>query len=364
MVNFEPCTLAALLLGLLGQLHWEREEDETREQNPAWFTFMVVGYFIALSTAWLGYFFVLAIAIHLVLSGRRRMGGLLIVLALLSGAIFLLQIRLAAPGAWNNLFDAFRLRLGHSTASGEAIPFGRWVARIGRSLVTHILWPSWLLGLGGAVLLVRERRDAGAPGMAWLARVCLIFFAMDAFYVGAFRNASYIHNYSAYYFILPVAICGGIGLDAAATWLDSRVRRAGSVGAVVLCIVLAFTGWRAADRLLGQAYLLETETAEPDDLILQLGHLIQTRFSPDTTVLTNFDYSYTPQLSYYAQRRILNNLTYDIYWQDALKSRRPLGGLIWAGDPDAQEVLAVLNGASLHAVRIDALDFYLWTPGP
>jgi 4-amino-4-deoxy-L-arabinose transferase-like glycosyltransferase len=359
MVNFEPCTLAALLCGLLGQLRWEREEDAAREQNPAGFTLMVGGYFLALCSAWLGYFFVVAIATHLLFAGRRRGGGLLIVLALLSGAIFLFQIRLASPAAWNNLSHAFLLRLGHSTASGEHIPFGAWAVRVLESLFTHILWPSWLLALGGVFLLIRGRHH---PPTAWLARVCLIFFAMDAFYIGAFRNASYIHNYSAFYFILPVAICGGIALDAAAAWLDLRLRLAGSIAALILCIFLCVTGWRAADRLLGQAYLLETDDPEPDDLIVQLGRLIRTEFPPDATVFTNFDYGYTPQLSYYAQRRILNNLTYDIYWQDAVKAPGHLGGLIWAGDPDAREVLAVLNPATLRPIQIEALKFYIWNP--
>jgi 4-amino-4-deoxy-L-arabinose transferase-like glycosyltransferase len=356
MVNFEPCVLAALLAGLLGQRHWERNGGR------AWFLLMFGGYFIAVSTAWLGYFFVLAIAVHLIIRGRSRAGWLLVALALLSGALFLVQIRAASPDAWNNLSGAFRLRLGHSTASGQHIPFAPWAARIVESLFIHILWPSWMLAIGGGLIMVRNRRPD--PGMVWLGRVALIFFAMDAFYVGAFRNASYIHNYAAFYFILPVAICGGVALDAAAEWLDSRFPlAAGSVAAVLACAVLGVSGWRAADGLLGQAYLLETEDAEPGDLILQIGSLIRAEFPPDTDVMTNFDDGYTPQLSYYAQRRIFNNLTYDIYWQKALQHPdRPLGGIIWTGDTDAGEVLAVLNTGSKRNVRIGGLQFCVWKP--
>ena len=369
MVNFEPCTLAALLAGLLGQRHWEADE---RNGGRAWFALMVAGYFIAISMAWLGYFFVLAFAIHLILRRRPRAGWLLILLALLSGALFLFQIHLVSPGAWSNLSDAFRLRLGHSTASGQAIPFAPWAARIRDSLLIHILWPSWLLALGGAVLLIRQRRSD--PAMAWLARVCLIFLAMDAFYVGAFRNASYIHNYASFYFILPVAICGGVALDAAAAWLDGRLLpAAGSAAGLLVCALLCLSGWRGADQLLGQAYLLDTEASEPADLVPRLGELIRTEFPPDADVMTNFDAGYTPQLSYYAQRRIINNLTYDIYWQEVLKDPdHPLGGLIWTGDAaaapdptsDAAEVLAVLTSGTKLPIRIDNLQFCVWKPAP
>ena len=255
MVNFEPCTLAALLAGLLGQRRCERAEADG---GRVWFGVMVAGYFIALSTAWLGYFFVIPLAIHLISHGRRRSGWLLIALALLSGAIFLVQIYLAMPGAWGNLAHAFRLRLSHTTTSGENIPFARWAVRICRSLRTHILWPCWLLALGGLIIFIRKRSD---PAMAWLAMVCTVFLAMSAFYVGAFRNASYIHNYSAFYFILPVAICGGIALDAMAGWIDLRLRGAGTMIALAICAVLCVGGWRTADRLLGQAYLLEDARA-------------------------------------------------------------------------------------------------------
>jgi hypothetical protein len=356
MVNFEPCTLAALLAGLLGQRRWECAEPG---RGGGWFGVMVAGYFVALSTAWLGYFFVIPLAVVLIVRGHRRAGWLLIGLALLSAALFLLQIRLASPGAWSNAAFAFRIRLGHSTISGVQIPFTVWALRIWRTLVTHILWPSWLLAAGGLFVLIRGRSDSA---LRWLGRVCLIFFALSAFYVGAFRNASYIHNYSAFYFVLPVAICGGIALDAAATWLDLRFQNAGSIAALLLCGLLCIWGWRAADGLLGQARILETQSAEPADLIPRLGQLIRAEFAPDATVMINFDYSYIPQLSYYAQHRILNGLTSDSYWKDALQSTQPVGGLVWAGEPGAAEILALLKRRGLRAVEVEGLSFYVWTP--
>ena len=89
---------------------------------------------------------------------------------------------------------------------------------------------------------------------------------------------------------------------------------------------------------------------------------MQSEFPPEATVITNFDYGYTPQLAYYAQRHILNNLTYDIYWKNALNTAGPIGGIIWMGDPDASEVLAVLKTGALRAVQIDNLKFYVWKP--
>ena len=359
MVNFEPCTLLALLIGLLGQREWEATGARGAR------ALMVAGYVGAMWTSWLGYFFVLAFAGQFLTTGRRaRMGLLLIVLALLSGLLFLLQIRCANPAAWSNLAGAFWLRLGHHASTGEAIHFKPWAVAVGRSLLVHLPAPFLLLAMGGAALLGR-RREGGA---AWLGRVALVFFVMNALYVILFRNASYIHNYASFYFILPVAICGGVALDAAAAWMNERanagpLRCAGSAAALFICIALGVTGWQGAAKLLGQAYVLETEQAEPADLIPQLGRLMRDASPEDAEVLCNFDQDYTPQLCYYAQRHIVNNLTYDYFWQEALSEHdHPLAGVIWMGAPDAEEVLAVLKTGTRRPVKIGGMLFYVWQP--
>src|SRR5207302_37166 len=109
MVNFEPIDLVWMLGGLFCLRQWEQTG------KARWRSWMLAAFVLALSTAWLGYMFVMGVCIHfLITPGRRnpRLAILVLGLCVVSGALFLLHIRWVQPNAWQGLIDAFNRRLG------------------------------------------------------------------------------------------------------------------------------------------------------------------------------------------------------------------------------------------------------------
>ena len=154
--------------------------------------------------------------------------------------------------------------------------------------------------------------------MGWAA---LGIFAMDAIYVVAFRNASFIHAYASFYFVAPIAMMSGVFLDALIQWVENRsgnrpVPRAAvwwGVWALIAFLgVSGFTTSRMLDR--EQHCILDWKTHEPPDLVPRLAKVIRETFTEDTLVLCNFLPAYGPHLHYYAQRNLWNNMNAYAEW--------------------------------------------------
>jgi dolichyl-phosphate-mannose-protein mannosyltransferase len=363
MVNFEPIDLVWMLGGLLCLRRWEQTGQ------PRWRNSMLAAFVLALWTAWLGYMFVLVVCIHFfVTPGRRnpRLALLLLGLCLASVVLFLLHIRWVQPNAWQNLIDAFNRRMSTQlVASGPKITWAAWCRRIGGSLTEHIQPIAWVLALIGAVRLVRRRSED--ERLRWLGWAALCFFVLSAFYIVAFRNASYIHDYASFYFIVPVAIAGGVALDAFAGWCEWRgggTKPAGLAATLVVFAWLVFSGERQALALNKPFRILDWDKPEPAELIPELGRAIHKRFPEGTTVICNFLTYYGPQIHYYAQRTILNCIFGPDDWINATKGpeNAPVGGVIWLGEPNAKEVLAALPTGSREEISVRGVPFCFWRP--
>ena len=68
-----------------------------------------------------------------------------------------------------------------------------------------------------------------------------------------------------------------------------------------------------------QFLVLDFKTSESADLTPKLGETIRDNFEPNTYVLCNFLPVYGPQLGYYAQRNLRNNVVEYRHWQSFLK---------------------------------------------
>ena len=369
MVNFEPCTLMWMLLGMLGLRRWEMTG------KSYWCVLMVSSLALAMFTAWLGYFLVLILCIHFTFFARnkqRALSFLLLGIALFSVAVFLFQIRWIKPEAWEDLAGAFRLRLGQKLSNGEGFTLHQWADRVGHSLLVHFPPLAWVLAGLGALRGWRSRQAlpqdllSAGNGVNWLNWVSFCFFLLSFVYVVGFKNASFIHDYASFYFLVPLSIMGGVGLDG----LAERISKARGISggafagnAVVLSILLlsGWTGYQGAKALETQTYILETDDPEPADLVPALGNLLKKEFAPETYIYCNFAVDYCPQLGYYSQRLLINGLTEADDWKDGLASEKKLpGGVIWMGAPEAKEILAILPAGPRREVNIGGIPFCIW----
>ena len=361
MVNFEPCVMM-LMLGALLCLRWHHVSAEAKWKYGA-LTFIIVGLWVD----WAMYLFVVALCVSWLLrknGGDRRFAGIVFLSALLSGALYLVRIRLLRPDAWQSLSDAFLLRIG--TGKGGYFTEAQWLTRMAETLVTHFLPVGLILGAIGAVILCRAR---GREEFQWLGRACISILVMDALFVGLFQNVSYIHQYSAYYFLAPLAIAAGVALDALVGVLQKvmtlRVLRGAAELAVCLILVaLAVSGFQRTQVLSGQFRILDYNSPEPPGLIPELGKAIRANFSEETSVLCNFLPYYGPHLAYYAQRDILNNLSEYRFWDPYVNDRaRRIGGVVWlSSNPASQEIVANLPAGSKQFLRVGDQTFCLWKP--
>jgi hypothetical protein len=150
-------------------------------------------------------------------------------------------------------------------------------------------------------------------------------------------------------------------------WLESRqpakiLRPAGAIVAVSLLVCLAAAGFSRAENQRSQLLMLDGQTAEPKNLIRDLGRFLAGTFPQDTTILSNFDPYYSP-VSYYAQKTIIRNLSSDDEWKSATADAGPrLGGIVWLAAPSAPEILAALPNNETFLVEIDGVRFAAWKP--
>ncbi|MDR3402069.1 MAG: glycosyltransferase family 39 protein [Chthoniobacter sp.] len=357
MVNFEPVDLVWMLGILLGLRWWEK----TGRRGWRWlFLFAAV---LAMWTAWLGYFFVLIVCFSSRLSIRRHvhLTGFLCSAVVVSILCFFLQIRLARPDAWHDLFAAMNHRMAQGTS---AISWQDWSIRVGSLLIAHIQPVLWILGLAGTVIVWKSREDQSIRWLGWSAGR---FFIMSALYVVLFRNASSVHDYASFYFTVPVAMMAGVALDALCRWSEAKgamARLAGITCTLVLLGLLVFTGERQTVALRRPFLILTDENPEPVDLIPELGRALRDRFGPDVAVICNFLPSYGPQLHYYARHELLPCVFTADEWAEVIADpeNAPVGGAIWLGDPRAEQIVAQLPPGPQERVTIRGIPFCFWRP--
>ena len=383
MVNFEPIDLVWMLGGLLCLRRWEQTGGR------GWRNWMLAAFVLSVWTAWLGYMFVLILSVYFFTTRRKRnprLALLLLGLCVTSFMLFMLQIYSVQPNAWQDLIENFNRRMSSQTwGNMPNFTWKDWEWRIGWMLLTHIHAMAWALAVIGGVWLLRyQRKD---EPLRWLGWAALCFFVLSAFYIVAFRNASYIHAYAPFYFIVPVAIVGGIAVEAFARWCESRasgVRAAGFIAIAAVYGWLVFSGERQAIALNRPFRILDWNKPEPASLVPELGRVINKKFPEDTTVICNFFAHYGPQLEYYAQRTILSpdewtKVTSRAVLFSQLRLRRnftadqwtkltegadstPVGGVVWLGKPDAKEILAALPSGSREKINVRGIPFCFWKP--
>ncbi len=362
MVNFEAPELFFLLAALCCFHLWRCRRTSLSAAG------LVLCCCLAMWTDWQGYLLVILLASQLILKGpgrNARLAAALLMAACLCGIAFLLQIHRANPAAWQQLLDAFHERAAGRDVSGGAFTAGQWLATEGGYLITLFSPFAWLLAAAGAVIAFIERRRL-TPREAAPIHIGSVLFVIDAFYVCLLRNQSYIHDFAAFYFLIPVAVFSAFFVD----WIIRKVEAgrpgfapAASLAACVIAGLLIWWGIRSLDGIDTQFCILDDDSTEPATLMPDVGRLIDRTFAPDAVILCNFDPYYSP-LPFYARHVMSNgNRTY-ADWQSAITDALPdpAGGIVWTGDPESPVLLSHLPPLQLRLVRVDGIPFILWTP--
>jgi hypothetical protein len=277
------------------------------------------------------------------------------------------------PEAWRDLWTAFTMRFGSGVAPGSSaaeqiasvhFSFSEWLRRIFQALGQDYLAPAWIFVLAGAIFLARNRNS---PGFRWLGWAALQMAAAGIPYMFLLRNWSFIHDFASFFVIGSIAICGGLGIQAAVAWMENReptkiLQPASALVALGLLVWLAAAGFSRADKQRSQLLMLDGKTAEPKDLIRDLGLYLAKTFPPDTTILCNFDPYYSP-VSYYAQKTIVRSLSSNDEWEAAAdETGSRVGGIVWLAAASAPEILAALPKNETFPVEIDGVSFVVWKP--
>jgi hypothetical protein len=294
------------------------------------------------------------------------MAAALLLAALLAGIGFLTQIRLAEPGAWRELFRAFRERSGHADLSGGAFTTAQWL-RTEYTYLTTLFHPiAWFLACAGAAAAFFDRRRLSAREAAPL-HIGAALFLIGAFYVCALRNQSYIHDFACFYFLVPVAIFSGFLFERIIRQIeDRRPGYPAMVATLASCIIAAgliWSGIRSLDDIDTQFCILDDDSGEPAMLMPDVGRLIDRTFPSGAVVICNFDQYYSP-LPYYARREMTNDVRTFADWRRAVSDAapRPAGGIVWANAADAADLLSRLPAAETRRVIVDGIPFVLWLP--
>jgi hypothetical protein len=371
MVDFAPCLVMWMLATLLFLRHWEVRGGKR------WAVLAAVCCLGALWTDWPGYLFAIAISVSFLLRKRRRRSWFavaLLVCALFSGLLFLLQIHHVNPEAWRDLWQAVTMRLGSGVQPGSSgivaagglhFGFREWLQRILKALGEDYLLVTWVFVLTGAIYLLRNLKQ---PGLRWLGWAVLQMAGAGIPYMLLLRNWSFIHDWASFFEIGCIAILGGFGILSMLDALDrsawgKKLQPLGSIAVLGLFVWLAAAGFMRAESQRSQLLMLDGLTREPAYLIRDVGRYLAKTFPPDTKILCNFD-PYFSTLSYYAQRTILNNLVAPSNWESAsADSTGRLGGIIWLAAPSSAEILEALPEKEIVRVEIDGVSFAVWNRG-
>ena len=361
MVNFEPVVLCLILAALLVLRYWEVS------RRPVWKAAFFGCLLLGMWVDWPMHLFILVLCTYWLARHdheKRRMAWTLLAMTALSALLYLLRIHLLRPDALQDLAATFLVRV----FSNDKYPFTlwQWAGKVGSSIVKHYLW----IGLGvaavGTAITFRRRKEAG---FRWIGWVSSIVFAMDALFVGVFQNDSYIHEYIAFYFLVPVSLMAGIALNEMLLGIDRFAedwwRGAGAFATTALVLTGLMIVQTQTLTLQSQFHILDLDRQESEALIPALGEIIQNHFSPKTRVLCNFMPSYGPHLSYYARREIAPNLCESKHWKSIIqRTNGEVGGVIWMGNAGAKELVANLPPGQKEFVRLENESFCVWKPVP
>ncbi|HEY8835508.1 MAG TPA: glycosyltransferase family 39 protein [Chthoniobacterales bacterium] len=370
LVDYEPCLVMWMLAALVCLWRWKVRH------RSRWIILAALCCGCALWTDWPGYLFTVSVAVSFLLKkekSSRRFALLLLGMVAICGTLFLLQIRYVNPDAWRDLWNAMTMRLGsghqpgssaNSVSAGPRFGFAEWLSRIFQSLDQDYLRIGWALVLGGAVYLFRNRKS---PGARWLGWAALRMAAAGIPYLVILRNWSFVHDFASFFVIGSIAICGGLGIETIWQWLDGKagtnsLRRGAAILTTIFLVSLAWAGFIRAEEQRSQFLMLDGVAPEPDNLIPDLGRYLGGIFPANTTILCNFDPSYSP-LSYYAKREIVRNLASAAEWNDARSdTSQSMGGIVWLGAPSAGEILQLLPKEEVAPAEIDGIRFAVWKP--
>lgn len=359
MVNFEPLVLFYILCALLALRYWQQSG------RALWKAVFFLSLFLGMWVDWAMHLFALVLfAWWMTRPGRasRRLAWTVLGMTAFCGLLFLVHTQILRPNALQDLQKTFLVRV--ASDDHYKYNFWQWACKVGGSIVRHYLWGGLLAAALGAVITFRRRKE---PGFAWLGWAAAMVFGMDAVFVCVFQNDSYIHEYIAFYFVLPVALMAGIALNELVVFLENAARPswswAGNLAGAVVVLTAAMAGQAQLDELNGQFYILDLGKKESAKLIPKLGEAIRTHFSPKTRVLCNFMPYYGPHLEYYAEREVAPNICEPEYWKPMIQSTvGEVGGIVWMGDDDAKEILANLPPGKKEFVNLESESFCVWTP--
>jgi hypothetical protein len=366
LVDYEPGLVMWMLAALICLRNWDLS------RSSLWSTLAALCCLGALWTDWPGYLFTTAVAIWLLLKRQKQSGTfaiVLVALGLTSGFLFLLQICHVNPAAGRDLWMSLTLRLGTGVQPGSSptgfvnrVHFGfwDWFCRILQGLDQDYLRVTWPLLVLGGIYLYRHRKAAGP---LWVSTAVLCIVATGIPYLVMLRNWSFVHDFASFSMIGAIAILAGLGLEAVWQWTEDGPKFPRTIVALVTALflpTLAWAGFNRAEEQRSQFRILDGASAEPANLIRDLGRYLATIFPADTTILCNFDPYYSP-LSYYAQRTILRNLATPEEWEFALeKGDKRFGGIVWLDAPSTEEILATLPAGETSEVKIDGVRFAIW----
>lgn len=357
MVNFEPVILCLILGCLLALRYWEQTE------RPVWKAAFFLSLLVGMWVDWAMHLFALVLFAWWITRKTpeaKRLAWIILGMAGVCSVLFLVHSQLLKPNALADLQNTFLVRVASNAQ--YKYTFWQWVCKVSSSIVRHYSWLGLLVAAFGAVVAYRRRQE---PGFAWLGWAAAMVFAMDAVFVGVFQNDSYIHEYIAFYFVVPVAILAGIALNEGVGFIENaqRFRWAGNLAGAALVLTATLLGEARVDTLNGRFCILELGHKESAKLIPLLGRTIQKRFSPKTRVLCNFMPYYGPHLEYYAGRQMAANLGEADYWKPVIqRTNGDVGGVVWMGDDDAEEIVSKLPPGTKEYVDLENERFCVWTP--
>lgn len=359
MVNFEPVVLTLILVVLLALRYWEQSG------RPVWKAVFFAGLLAGMWVDWAMHLFALVLFTWwMTRPGRpaRKLAWTVLAMAAVSSLLYLIHTRILRPDALADLQNTFLVRVASDAKYKYTL--WQWCIKVGGSIVRHYLWGGLLAAAIGVAITIRRRKE---EAFAWFGWASLMVFAMDAIFVGVFQNDSYIHEYIAFYFLIPVAIMAGIALNELVVYIENAstgsFRMLGNCAGVAIVLAGFFFGQAQTVEMQGRFRILDIQKKESEELIPALGEEIQKHFPPETRVLCNFMPYYGPQLEYYAERTMAPNLGEAEYWKPFIaRTQGKLGGVVWMGDEDAEAILATLPPGKKEFVRLEDESFCIWTP--
>jgi len=368
MVDFEPCLVMWMVIALFCLHRWETQE------KSGWAYAALFCCFCAVWTDWPGYLFNAGISLSFLFSKvkqKRQLGLALIAVSGVSFLLFLLQIHYANPDAFFDLWTAVTMRLGNGVSTGssggihgETFTFLQWIHRILHALTEDYLVTSWgWILAGGMYLLIRIK---SSPRFRWIGWATLQMAIAGIPYMILLRNWSYIHDFASFFALGSIAILGGLGIECLFNWISQQSTKISQpVFLLLLPCLLVWLGTAGLIQAKDQRSLfciLDGIIDESVYLTPDIGRLLGQNFTPETSILCNFD-PYGSTLPYYAERTVINSMDSVEEWESAIdKNPGSIGGIIWLAAPSAGEILKILPKKEIFRVRVDGIQFALWKP--